>query len=142
MPRLEVDKQRFKSFLSQFVGDVPFQIELIREIMSQMPKQAVDGFVSEIFYEQIYDGPLYIARHAVFKEDVRYFPSLDGLLIFLNGVNKFTNEFNTDALLTIDKKTIQKRIADRLPLCGYLLSIREADGDGQGHEPAIREYNY
>ena len=139
MPRLEVDKQRFKGFLAQFVGDVPFQIELIREIMSQMPEQAVEGFVTETFYESIYKGPLYVATHAVFREDVRYFPTYEGLLRFLNDVNKFTSEYNTDALLTIDKKTIQKRMADRLPLCGYIITMREDQGDGG--RPIAREYS-
>lgn len=139
MSRLEVDKQRFKGFLSQFRGDVPFQIELIEAILADMPDNAAVGYLTETFYLRIYSGPLYVARHAVFKEDVNYFPTYEGLLRFLNGVNKFTNEYNADALLTLDRKTIERRMKDRLPLCGYIITMREEDDDAG--RPIAREYS-
>lgn len=125
MSRLEIDKERFKQFLDQFVGDAPFQIELIKKILSQMPEQVVEQFITELYYDHVYEGPLYIATHAVFKHDVHYFPNYQSLLKFLNEINSFTNEFNTDALLTIDKKTLAKRVKDKLPLCGYIIEMRE-----------------
>lgn len=129
MSRLEVDKERFKGFLDQFIGDAPYQIELIRKIMSQMPAQVVNQFIEELYYEHVYNGPLYKVQHAVFKDEVHYFPNYQSLLRFLNDVNKFSKEFNTDALLTIDKKTLAKRVKDNLPLCGYIITMQNDEED-------------
>lgn len=131
MSRLEVDKQRFKEFLAQFIGDAPFQIELINTILDQMPVQVTKQFIEELYYEQVYVGPLYVAQHAVFKDDIHYFPNLTSLTIFLNEVNKFSREYNTDSLLDIDAKYIQKRMAQNLPLCGYLITMRGEENDIQ-----------
>jgi len=129
MSRVEVDKQRFKEFLPQFIGDAPFQIELIETILDQMPVQVVKQFIEGLYYEQVYDGPLYIAQHAVFKDEIHYFPNFVSLTKFLNEVNKFSREYNTDSLLTIDTKFIQKRMSQGLPLCGYIITMRGEDKD-------------
>lgn len=129
MSRLEIDKQRFKEFLSQFIGDAPFQIELINTILDQMPSQVTSQFIEELYYDQVYDGPLYIAQHAVFKEEIHYFPNFVSLKKFLEEANKFSREYNTDTLATIDLKFIQKRMKENLPLCGYLITMRGEEKD-------------
>ena len=129
MSRLEVDKKRFKEFLTQFIGDAPYQIDLIKTILNQMPEQVTKQFIEELYYEQVYDGPLYIAQHAVFKEEIHYFPNFVSLTRFLNEVNKFSREYNTDSLLDIDTKFIQKRMSQGLPLCGYMITMRGEEED-------------
>jgi hypothetical protein len=129
MSRLEIDKQRFKDFLPQFIGDAPYQIELVRTILDQMPIQVVKQFIEELYYEQVYDGPVYIAQHAVFKDDIHFFPNYQTLLRFLNEANKFSNEYNPDSLLTLDKKTVAKRMKNNLPLCGYLITMEGVDDE-------------
>lgn len=131
MSRLEVDKQRFKEFLTQFIGDAPYQIELVKTILDQMPVHVTKQFIEELYYEQVYDGPLYIAQHAVFKDEIHYFPNFASLTKFLNEVNKFSREYNTDSLLNIDAKYIQKRMSQNLPLCGYLITMRGEEDDIQ-----------
>ena len=129
MSRLEVDKQRFKEFLPQFIGDAPYQIELVKTILDQMPIQVTKQFIEELYYEQVYDGPLYVAQHAVFKDEIHYFPNFSSLIKFLNEVNKFSREYNTDSLLDIDVKFIQKRMSQGLPLCGYMITMRGEEKD-------------
>ena len=142
MSRLEVDKQRFKEFLEQFIGDAPYQIELINTILSQMPVQVTAQFIEELYYTHVYNGPVYIAQHAVFKDEIHYFPNYQTLLSFLNDVNKFANEFNPDSLLTIDKKTLAKRIKEGLPLCGYIITMKGIDNDdGERDKPIITRYS-
>ena len=129
MSRLEIDKERFKEFLDQFIGDAPYQIELVKTILDQMPMQVTKQFIEELYYEQVYDGPLYVAQHAVFKDEIHYFPNFTSLTKFLNEVNKFSREYNTDSLLDIDAKFIQKRMKEGLPLCGYIITMRGEDKD-------------
>ena len=131
MSRLEVDKERFKSFLEQFIGDAPYQIDLVKTILDQMPEQVTRQFIEELYFENVYDGPLYIAQHAVFKDDIHYFPNLESLVKFLNEVNKFSKEYNPDSLLTIDIKFIKKRMQENLPLCGYLITMSGEEKDAQ-----------
>lgn len=139
MSRLEVDKERFKEFLPQFIGDAPYQIELIKTILSQMPTQVVKQFIEELYYDNVYQGPLYIAQHAVFKDEIHYFPNYQTLLKFLNDVNKFTNEFNPDSLLTVNKKMIAKRMKEGIPLCGYMITMKGVDvDDGERREQPTR----
>lgn len=141
MSRLEVDKKRFKEFLPQFIGDAPYQIELVKTILDQMPVQVTKQFIEELYYDQVYDGPLYIAQHAVFKDEIHYFPNYETLLKFLNEVNKFTKEYNTDSLLTIDKKTLAKRIKEDMPVCGYLITMKDEDKDDGQPEQTISRYD-
>ena len=138
MSRLEVDKQRFKEFLPQFIGDAPFQIELINTILNQMPVQVTKQFIEELYYEQVYDGPLYVAQHAVFKDEIHYFPNFTSLLKFLNEENKFARDYNPDALLTIDAKFIQKRMSQGLPLCGYMITMRGEENDAGAKQQPTR----
>lgn len=140
MSRLEVDKERFKQFLPQFIGDAPYQIELTKTLLSQMPDQVAKQLIEELYYSYVYEGPLFIAQHAVFKDDVRYFANYESLTKFLNDVNKFTNEFNTDSLLTIDPRSIQKRMKDGIPLCGYIITMKDVKLDEQPRE-SISRYN-
>ena len=141
MSRLEIDKERFKQFLPQFIGDAPYQIELINTLLSQMPAQVVKQFIEELYYENVYEGPLYIAQHAVFKDEIHYFPNYETLLKFLNEVNRFTNEFNTDSLLSVDKKMIAKRVKEGMPLCGYIISMKGVEEDGEQDKPTVTRYS-
>lgn len=139
MSRLEVDKERFKGFLDQFIGDAPYQIELVNTILKQMPDQVSKQLIEELYFEYVYNGPLYIAQHAVFKDEIHYFPSFESLTRFLNEVNKFSREYNTDSLLDIDSKYIQKRMREGLPLCGYMIRI-EGEVEDDKPRPTTR-YN-
>lgn len=127
MSRLEIDKQRFKEFLDQFIGDAPYQTELIYHILNQMPEQVSKQLIEELYFKYVHMGPLYIAQHAVFKDDIHFFSSFESLTVFLNEQNKFGREFNTDALLAIDHKTIQKRMNEKLPICGYLIKMENVE---------------
>ena len=130
MPRLEIDKERFKSFLDQFVGDTPYQIDLVRTLIDQLPAQVANGLIEELYYSRVYSGNLYKAQHVVFKDDIHYLPSYESLLKFLNSVNNNLGEYNTDALLTLDRKTIEKRMHQRLPICGYMIEMEEIEDEG------------
>lgn len=141
MSRLEVDKKRFKEFLTQFIGDAPYQIELINTILDQMPVHVTKQFIEELYYEQVYDGPVYIAQHAVFKDEIHYFPNYESLMKFLNEINKFSCEYNTDSLLVLDKKIVLKRIKEQLPICGYIITLKGVDEDEQPRQPTITRYN-
>lgn len=138
MSRLEVDKQRFKQFLPQFIGDAPYQIDLVKTLLSQMPDQVAKQLIEELYYSYVYEGPLFIAQHAVFKDDIRYFANYESLTRFLNEVNKFSNEFNPDSLLTIDVKSIQKRMKEGIPLCGYMITMKDVKIDEQPRQTITR----
>lgn len=141
MSRLEVDKERFKEFLTQFIGDAPYQIELVNTILNQMPEKVAKQLIEELYYDHVYQGPLYKVQHAVFKEDVRFFPNFESLTKFLNEINKFSREFNTDSLLTIDKKFIQKRMKENLPLCGYIITMEDVEDEPEQPKPIISRYS-
>jgi len=125
MPRLEIDKERFKQFLYEFSGDTPYQLELINVLIDDLPIQMAEGLIEELYYSKVYKGNVYKVQHCVFKDDIHYFQTYDKLLEFLTSVNKTVCEFNTDSLLTLDRKTIEKRMQQNLPICGYLIEIEE-----------------
>ena len=104
-----------------------------------MPVQVVKQFIEELYYKHVYNGPLYVAQHAVYKDEIHYYPNYQSLLKFLNEVNKFAGEYNPDSLLTLDKKTLAKRIKDNMPLCGYIITMKGLDeSDDQRREQPTR----
>lgn len=116
MIRLELDKKRFKEMLVQFIGDAPFQVELVQTILDQMPPQVRDTLIEELYFKYLFKGEVYIAQHCVFKDDIHYFPNINSLREFLKTRNlELTEEF----IDTIDDKLINKSTRMKQPICGY-----------------------
>lgn len=127
MPRLEIDKERFAEFLDQFIGDTPYQLSLINKLINQLPSQVAEGLIEDLFYSRVYKGNIYKLQHVVFKDDIHFFPSYENMMMFLEDINKTLCEYNTDSLKNLDKKTVLKRMNDKLPLCGYLITMEEIE---------------
>lgn len=119
MPRLEVDKERFKGFLNQFIGDAPYQVELVDTLFSQMPHQVRNNLIEEYYYKYIYKGPVYIAQHMTFKADIHRFPTLESLKEFLidRSMGTITHEFFDSCKPAF----FDKKIAEHEPIAGYYL---------------------
>lgn len=114
--RLEIDKKRFKDMLVQFRGDAPYQVELVKELLNQMPPQVKENVIEELYFENLYKGEVYIAQHCVFQEDRHFFVSLQSLRDFLKG-RSF--DINPALLDTLDDKTLRLYERKNQPICGY-----------------------
>lgn len=120
MPRLEIDKERFKSFLEQFIGDAPYQVELVNTIFEQMPHQVRDGLIEEYYYRYVYKGTVYVAQHMVFTSDIHRFPNLESLKQFLieRSMGTITHEFFDSCKPAF----FDKKIAEHEPLAGFYIT--------------------
>ena len=116
MPRIELDKERFKNMLEQFNGDAPYLIELIKKILDILSPQVVDNIVEELYFKYLYKGTVYVAKHCVFKEDIHYFVNLETLREFLK---KVTLDISPEMLATLDDRTINRYEKRNQPICGY-----------------------
>lgn len=120
MPRLEVDKERFKSFLTQFIGDAPYQVELVETLFEQMPIQVRNNLIEEYYYKYIYKGDVYLAQHMVYQADVHRFASLDGLKDFL--IDRSMGTISPEFFKSCKQAFFDKKIADHEPLAGYYIT--------------------
>ena len=119
MPRLEIDKERFKGFLLQFVGDAPYQVELVETLFEQMPIQVRNNMIEEYYYKYIFKGPVYVVQHMVYKADVHRFASLDLLKRFL--IEKSMGTLDEEFLNSCKPAFFDKKIQEHEPLAGYYI---------------------
>lgn len=120
MPRLEIDKERFKDFLNQFIGDAPYQVELLETILSQMPPQVRNNFIEEQYYKYNYKGTVYVVQHMVFTSDIHRFASLDSLKQFL--IERSMGTITPDFFAFCKAGFFDKKIEEHEPLAGYYIS--------------------
>jgi hypothetical protein len=122
MPNVTIDKERFIEILDQFKYDIPYEMDLVRRLINNMPEQASECIIKELYFERIHKGPVFRAVHYVYQDDINLFTSQKQLLEFLKERNmEFTDEFWN----TIDGRTLESFIKKRNPLCGYIISKEE-----------------
>jgi hypothetical protein len=120
MPRLEVDKERFKSFLAQFIGDAPYQVELVDTLFSQMPIQVRNNMIEEYYYKYIFKGETYKAQHMVYQADIHMFPNLDGLKKFL--IDRSMGTIAPEFFNSCKQAFFDKKIQEHEPIAGYYIT--------------------
>lgn len=120
MPRLEIDKERFKGFLNQFVGDAPYQVELVETLFEQMPIQVRNNLIEEYYYKYIYKGSVYVAQHIVYKADIHRFATLDSLKAFL--IERSLGTIAPEFFDSCKQSFFDKKIAEHEPLAGYYIT--------------------
>ena len=122
MPNISIDRNRFLEILDQFKYDIPYEVELVKRLLNNMPEQAAKSVVEELFFTHVYKGPVFKAVHFVYHEDIHWFTNQKALLEFLKECNmEFTEEFWN----TIDGRTLESFIKKRNPICGYIISKEE-----------------
>lgn len=123
MSQIEVHKEKFMSYLEQFKDDVPYEIQLVKKLFDQLPTSAIEGFVTEYFYSHgFYKGDLYKVQHVIFKDDIKYFPTMKELLEFLKSYS--LDQKVRDALTD---RRVMFFIKEQQPLCGFM--ITKVNGD-------------
>ncbi len=122
---LEIEQKRFLNLLDQFVGNVPFEMKIIDKVLSQLPTQAKEGFINEMYYKHIYSGPLYIVQHCNFKTDVQFFTNLEMVKKFLISICLE----DSDYLKTLSDSVIRKKMQKQEPICGYFITLGEMNDD-------------
>lgn len=117
MSQIQVQKEKFMSYLEQFIDDVPYEIQLVKKLFDQLPSAAIEGFVTEYFYSHgFYKGTLYKIQHVIFKDDIKYFPTMKELLEFLKSYS--LDSKISDALT---ERRVDFFIKNNQPICGYLI---------------------
>lgn len=123
--RVEMDKDRFIELLGQFRTDVPFEMTMIRTLLTQMPQQAKEGFIEELYYKYRYTGPIYIVQHCNFKTDVRFFTNLQMVKDYLIEICLEDKDY----LTTLSNSVITKKMKNKEPICGYYIELGEINDD-------------
>jgi hypothetical protein len=122
MPNISINRDKFLELLDQFKYDIPYEVQLIRRLISNMPEQAANCVIEELYFEKIYKGPVWKAVHYLYKDDIHLFTNQKAMLAFLKERNmEFTDEFWE----TIDGRTLDSYMKRRSPFCGYILSKEE-----------------
>jgi len=122
MPNVSINKDKFLEILDQFKYDIPYEAQLVKRILSNMPEQASKCVIEELYFQFIHKGPVFKAVHYLYQDDIHMFTSQKNLLDFLRERNmEFTEEFWN----TIDGRTLDSFIRKRNPLCGYIISKEE-----------------
>lgn len=119
MPNVSIDKEKFLEILDQFKYDIPYEAQLVKRILSNMPEQASNCIIEELYFQNIHKGLVFKAVHYAFKDDIHLFTSQKALLEFLKERNM---EFSEEFWNTIDGRTLDSFIKKRNPLCGYIIS--------------------
>ena len=118
MAYISLHRDKFREYLKQFSDDVPFQIELVKQLLDQIPPNAVEGFITEYFYEHGYfKGKLYKIQHLIYKDDIHYFTDKAQLLEFLQ-------EYYLDRKLSdaLTESRLNYFIRVGQPVAGYLIT--------------------
>jgi hypothetical protein len=106
-----VNKEQFKSYFSQFRGDIPFQTELFNLLVTQMPKNYVDSIIKEMYFDRVYEGTYFIVQHSIFKDVKEYFTDQRSVVEFLN-----KSMFNGD---TVSEYQVKQSIERGIIIHGY-----------------------
>ena len=114
-----IDREKFKQLLLQFKGDIPYQTELINQLLSQLPDNYLQSLVRTLYYEYSFIGTYYIVEHATYTYDKHIFLNYAEVLEFLNSVkleDKLITKFTlTNAIkrgTTINGYFVKKIIKD------------------------------
>jgi hypothetical protein len=126
MPNVSIDKTKFLEILDQFKYDIPYEVELVKRLLANMPEQASKYIIEELYFTRIHNGPVFKVVHYIYQDDIHWFTNQKALLEFLKERNmEFTEEF----WQTIDGRTLDSFIKKRNPLCGYIISKEEMKND-------------
>lgn len=124
MPNVSIDREKFLEILDQFKYDIPYELQLIKRLLANMPEQASKCIIEELYFEHIYKGPVFKAVHYLYKDDIHLFTNQKNLLDFLRERNL---EFSDDYWKNIDGRTLESYIRRHSPLCGYIISKEEIE---------------
>ena len=122
MPNVTINKEKFIEILDQFKYDIPYEVQLIKRLIANMPEQAAKCVIEELFFEFVYKGPVFKAVHYLYKGDIHMFTNQKALLEFLGERNM---EFSPEFWATIDGRTLEGYIRKSCPLCGYIITKEE-----------------
>jgi hypothetical protein len=122
MPNITINKDRFIEILDQFKYDIPYEVQLVKRILSNMPDQAAKCVIEELFFTTIYKGPVFRVVHYLYQDDIHWFTNIKSLLDFLKERNL---EFSDEYWATIDGRTLDSYIRRHNPLCGYFIYKEE-----------------
>lgn len=119
MANLTIDKEKFLELLDQFKNDIPYETRLIKRLFDNMPQQAVECIVEELYFEYLYKGPVYKAVHYVYKDDIHLFANQESLIEFLKSRDL---EKPDTFWATVDGRLLRTFIDRGNPICGYILT--------------------
>lgn len=119
MPNITINKEKFLEILDQFKYDIPYEAQLVKKLISNMPEQAANCIIEELYFEFVYKGPVFKAVHYLYHDDIHLFTNQKQLIEFLGERNM---EFTPEFFATIDGRTLEAYIRRRNPLCGYIIS--------------------
>jgi hypothetical protein len=122
MPNVSINKERFIEILDQFIYDIPYEVQLVKHILNNIPEQAAHCVIEELFFTHVYKGLVFKAVHYIYQDDIHWFTNQKALLDFLKERNM---EFSDEFWNTIDGRTLDSFIKKRNPLCGYIISKEE-----------------
>ena len=122
MPNVSINKDKFLEILDQFKYDIPYEVQLVKRLLSNMPEQASKCVIEELYFEFIYKGPVFKAVHYLYQDDIHMFTNQKALIEFLKERNM---EFSDAFWETVDGRTLDSFIKKRNPLCGYIISKEE-----------------
>jgi superfamily I DNA and RNA helicase len=122
MPNLSIDREKFISILDQFKWDIPYEVEIIKHILDNLPQQASEGLIRELYFTHLHKGVVYKAVHWAFKEDINMFTSWQELIEFLKTKSL---DISKDYWATATGRTIEGYIKSGQPLAGYIITKEE-----------------
>jgi len=117
--RLEIDKERFKQYLEQFIGDAPYQIDLVKTLLSQMPPKVKDALIEDLYFNDIYIGVVYKIQHATFQDDIHYFPNVESMEKYFRENCFYQDEHVFDKF---DKILVDRHCLNGKTFLGYKIS--------------------
>jgi hypothetical protein len=119
MPNISIDREKFLEILNQFKWDIPYEVEIVKHIIDNLPDQAAHGLIRDLYFTHIYKGQVYKAVHWAFKEDINMFTTWQELVAFL----KYKSlDIAKDYFSTVTGRTIEGYIKSGQPLCGYIIT--------------------
>lgn len=124
MPNVSINKDRFLEILDQFKYDIPYEVQLVKRLLDNMPEPAAHAVVEELYFKHVYKGPVFKIVHYLYQEDIHWFTNQKAMLSFLKERNM---EFSDEFWNTIDGRTLDSFIKKRNPLCGYVISKEEIE---------------
>ena len=124
--RLEVDKQKFKQYLDQFIDDVPYEIELIETLLANIRPGARKILLEDLYFREVYRGKVYKLQHVTFKDDIHYFLNYDSLRSFLMERSYIEDDTYYSQLT---ESYIDRKIQNKEPVLGYTIEKWEIQDD-------------
>lgn len=116
MAQVEMRKETFKQLLTQFAGDAPYEIELIKLLLSQLPDNAREGFFTQYYFEHYYHGTVYILQNLNFQDDIRYMTDINQVVEYLKDYC-----LDEDYKFRMNQSLVNSYIRTGQPLFGILI---------------------